>query len=1204
MAEKPREDDLFGSIPINSDIPEQTEEPKDDSHAVQEEKTVQETVQPQPKSPHRRIRRKRKSPYRFVKWLFAIPVLASALYIAAGYFLVPYLVKTVVAKKFGKRVERSVTFGAAEFDPFSLILTLHNGIIGSRQTNPEDTIDPILSFSKLTIDFAAISMAKQGVVCQEADIEKLFLHIVRRKDSSYNIFELFPSTMQAAKEGKTESVFEALQLDFPFSLNNISVHDSSLIFEDRPAGKTHNLKNVSLALPTLSNFSYQTVQFIQPKFSATINDSPVELTGETKIIGSQVEARLKLHFKTDDLPTYLGYLPLQFNFMTSRGKTDLHLNLVFNSGGPPETRLSIEGTGDFIDVWLLAPNGKELARLPSVKVIGMFSPLANNYKIEELQFIEPRFNLEKMADGQYIFPWRKPETLGQEQSPKELPSKSRKKEAAARIAINHFLIKDGKLSYVDQAVKGGFADTWEDIQLTVTSYTNLGKEPATFAISAINKGNTRISCQGNISSQPLKIQGLVVADQVDLSKLAPFLYTGQQQHFKSGLAKKINTQFTLLTEGKTHNLRLHELDTLLTSVSITENGRDVLVFPKLTIKHGALNFGKKIIDFGELATESGYLFLSSDQSRQTNWDNFAISSGSQKKNAGWSINFKSLAVKNGSIDYVNQTFSEPLALKFEKVAILTETLQDQTGSQNIALSSTVNTKGHVQCSGALVASPLATDMQCTLENLEITSVQPLFSEWLMPNITHGTLQAAGEVHYPKATFTGDAEISNFAAAANNEIILRCEKAQLEGIDFTSSPFELKTFTVALHKPFFNYTIWDTNRSTYSYLFRKKVSDQTTKPTDTTIQIRQVSISDGIINFTDNSTAPPYTAPLSEINGEIMDYENSPAKHSRLSLTGNLQGKAAASLVGTMSLFDDDAFADLEVKVSNLDVPPLALYLKSNLSAPIDKGQLDIKAKMRLEKGFLDTSNSFRFFGLQLGSPLSPKSQLPLAVALFSDPKGNIAVDIPVSGQMNDPSFSYRGHILRGFRNILLKTAVSPFSYLTSFAGDAAPLDHMFFPAGSAHLNDEGKEHLDTLAQILLQRPLLNLRIQGFADNKKDRQALLDKIRTRISQARIEKEKDISMKLTNVYGKEEVVIPELPASKNESLSANASDRKITEETLVRLASRRSHAVQQYLTEKGGLSINRVKAEKTGSLIIDESMGKAGNRVDFILSTAWR
>ena len=54
-------------------------------------------------------------------------------------------------------------------------------------------------------------------------------------------------------------------------------------------------------------------------------------------------------------------------------------------------------------------------------------------------------------------------------------------------------------------------------------------------------------------------------------------------------------------------------------------------------------------------------------------------------------------------------------------------------------------------------------------------------------------------------------------------------------------------------------------------------------------------------------------------------------------------------------------------------------------------------------------------------------------------RGEIDIDLPISGSLNDPEFSIGGVIMKVVVNLLTKAVTAPFALLGSLAGDGEEL---------------------------------------------------------------------------------------------------------------------------------------------------------------------
>ena len=129
--------------------------------------------------------------------------------------------------------------------------------------------------------------------------------------------------------------------------------------------------------------------------------------------------------------------------------------------------------------------------------------------------------------------------------------------------------------------------------------------------------------------------------------------------------------------------------------------------------------------------------------------------------------------------------------------------------------------------------------------------------------------------------------------------------------------------------------------------------------------------------------------------------------------------------------------------------------------------------------------------LQLGekvdSPDAVDLPIRLAVALLKDTEGKISIELPVTGDLNDPQFSVMPIVWQTLRNLVLRAAQAPFKFIGGLisGGDAQDLGSVAFAAGSSDLAPDAQGALDKLAAALKERPALRLEIEGTSAQSSD-----------------------------------------------------------------------------------------------------------------------
>ena len=136
-----------------------------------------------------------------------------------------------------------------------------------------------------------------------------------------------------------------------------------------------------------------------------------------------------------------------------------------------------------------------------------------------------------------------------------------------------------------------------------------------------------------------------------------------------------------------------------------------------------------------------------------------------------------------------------------------------------------------------------------------------------------------------------------------------------------------------------------------------------------------------------------------------------------------------------------------------------------------------------------TLNQFTF-GSATNSPEATGLPVRLGVALLKDLDGNIVIDLPIKGSLDDPDFKIGRVVLRVIVNLLLKAATSPFSLIgAAFGGGGDELAYQDFSPGVTHPLDAELKKIETLRKALKGRPGLSLDITGSFDATTDRAAV-------------------------------------------------------------------------------------------------------------------
>ena len=214
-----------------------------------------------------------------------------------------------------------------------------------------------------------------------------------------------------------------------------------------------------------------------------------------------------------------------------------------------------------------------------------------------------------------------------------------------------------------------------------------------------------------------------------------------------------------------------------------------------------------------------------------------------------------------------------------------------------------------------------------------------------------------------------------------------------------------------------------------------------------------------------------------------------------SVTATVDGRTDVMLTGWVSGSMENADLDVTAKVENLHLPTYSPYFEKSAGVLLASGRLDGTAKIKGTKGNLQ--GEMRVAVADAGvRPVSGADAeqiietvgipLEIAVELLKDIDGNMALNLPITGRVNEPDVDMGPAVNRAVGNVLA-TVFPPTliaSMLASLVDEngSAFLSIEFSP-GSAELREGGKNTANSLAKLLSEHPDLSITLCAPASRR-------------------------------------------------------------------------------------------------------------------------
>jgi uncharacterized protein involved in outer membrane biogenesis len=346
--------------------------------------------------------------------------------------------------------------------------------------------------------------------------------------------------------------------------------------------------------------------------------------------------------------------------------------------------------------------------------------------------------------------------------------------------------------------------------------------------------------------------------------------------------------------------------------------------------------------------------------------------------------------------------------------------------------------------------------------------------------------------------SGQAGIANLAIieAGMSAPLIGWHALNLSGVKLASNPMSLTVNNVLLDRPVARLVLDQHRQSNFRLLFAGNAAKPAAAPAKTApafnFAVRAIHVKNGDVDFADQGMKPAFTSQIHQLTGTVTGLSSRPGQRGTLALAGAVDQAGDVHVRGVLAPMAITDNADITLQFRNIALTSLNAYSENIAGWQIDDGRLSVGLHYVLNNRNLDGENHIVVDSIQLGQRIERPgvSSLPLglAVDILEDSNHRIDLNLPVSGNLDDPKFSYGGIVWQAFVNVIEKAVTAPFRALGSLLGMDG-FDDVRFVAGEAAVAPPEREKLGQLTKMLIQRPQMNLTISGSYDPVADRREL-------------------------------------------------------------------------------------------------------------------
>ena len=823
--------------------------------------------------------------------------------------------------------------------------------------------------------------------------------------------------------------------------------------------------------------------------------------------------------------------------------------------------------------------------------------------------------------------------------PKSTPNDSNtthEESLAMPFAIEHVEIQNAKIAFSDERPSVPFKVDIGPMNYAVNNLSFYKDDLSIHALKVMLQNEERISIASSASFEPLKFYGELNMTHLPLSNFWKYAFPTIPAQLTHG-ELSLRIPFLIDLSKEKPLVSLEKATASLENMHFVDRANktvmDVPLFKLDTIdfdlQSASVNIEKVSVEkpFVDVALEKEYalnlirLFTPQNSAIQPKTQ----APTTQEVNNPWKFALKTFEITNATVD-LNDLNVKNTAFHFAPLAFRAYNItHDMNNPIAYDFNSTIDTTSALALKGSFTPASMSLEMAINATKLSLEKAQPYIKPFTTTLIQDGSLSLNSNL---KASFAqnttlkldGDVTVSKFSLADKlKNSLVAWETLNVSKLSYTLSPATLSIQNVMLDKPYINLDIRKDGTTNFSNLLVPSTTKQPTpsksKKASAThneamaVYIGNIILKRGTTHFKDASLLLPFATFADRLNGSMSTLDTKNTKPSVLKLEGKVDKYGYAKIDGSVLPFDFKNRATLKILFKNIDMPSLSPYTGKFIGYAIKEGKLSMDLNYKIKKGLMEGANKINLDSLTLGDKIeskdAPNLPLGLAIAILKDSKGQIDIDLPVSGDLNDPEFRYGSIVWKAIGNLIGSIATSPFKLLGSILGiETENLKSIDFAAGEYAIIDSEEEKMVQYQQILEKRAELNLVITPSFNEALDTKMLQERNITAQIEAIIPKKSkeddsygktikklflqkysdDDYSKLMKTYKEENLDVGAI----NDNLIAKIAEGiTITPEALQSLALKRADAIVQNLTTKYKIAPNRlIKNEPQASDAIRE------------------
>ncbi|MGW8420630.1 MULTISPECIES: DUF748 domain-containing protein [Comamonas] len=746
------------------------------------------------------------------RWLRRLiwSVLALLLLWLLLWAVVPWVAKSQLEKRAAEKLGRGVHVGKIEFAPWAMSITLHELVIdkaikkvaetadpegSAAQKDLKSAAEPQLQIKRIFINASAQSLFRLAPVLDAIEVDAPVVRLTQHSLGKLDIDDVIARLSEPDDKEPSKPL--------SFALYNIAVRDGRIELNDEFVQRKHELKDLQLSIPFISNLASKREIKVLPHLAFDLNGSKFDTSGESTPFTDTRQTAMQLKWEHIDLAPYLGYVPASVPVQPLSGVLDTDLQISFEQKDQPV--VSISGKLALSNVAVQDRQSAPLLNFDALEVqLKNVQPLQNQIALESVRWVKPEVHASRNAQG--VINWlglnapagapaaplekAVPEPASAEAStPAQADAKAEKPGKPLVVGVQQFDIEGGIVHWQDAATGAAPAAltlaplvlqaknlAWPmnaPLQLTATAGLQTAEQ-------ARMEGAARLAVDGESTDKAGNLN--LKLEQMPLQWVQPYM----QAHFKPQLSAMLNTDARISWgEGGV----VAEVAELTADKLQLQDKQAPVNIEQIKVSGVQVDLAARQVQVEAIAVQKPQLAALRDAQGHWMYERWlpvaapaakpATQGSKAEPGKPWSVKLAAIAVDGGALQFrdaapVQGGNARPVQLDvsalrirlgaFEPLAAKAAPTPLEVSAQ-LAASRRVQA-GHIQFKGQLGLTPVSAQGQLQARAVPLHALEPYFGHKLNVDLVRADGNFRGKLNYlahakgPQLSVSGDVELND------------------------------------------------------------------------------------------------------------------------------------------------------------------------------------------------------------------------------------------------------------------------------------------------------------------------------------------------------------------------------------------------------------------------------------------------------------